>query len=110
MLNQLDRGTPRIHSWEDVRREVEWEDEALTRCTLIVFWVPRDLKTLPGFTTNVEFGMYLRSGKIIYGRPDNAPETRYLDYFYKKITGKEPENNLHDLLKNAVQMVKERIV
>ncbi len=38
--------------------QVEWEHAGLEGCTVVAFWVPRDLERLPGFTTNVEFGRY----------------------------------------------------
>jgi hypothetical protein len=82
--------------------QVEWEYECLELSDLIVFWVPRDLKKLPGFTTNVEFGRYIASGKVLYGRPYEAPKTRYLDRLYKKFTNKEPIDNLVDLLKGVL--------
>jgi len=82
--------------------QVEWEYECLEMSDLIIFWVPRNLETLPGFTTNVEFGRYVGSGKVLYGRPYEAPKTRYLDWLYKKLTGKEPIDNLVELLKGAI--------
>src|SRR5262245_28260250 len=42
--------------------QVLWEWACLEWADAIAFWVPRDLGTLPGFTTNVEFGLYCRSG------------------------------------------------
>ena len=83
--------------------QVEWEWEGLEGCSKIVFWVPRDLKTMPAFTTNVEFGSYVRSGRVIYGRPDNSPKNDYLDWLYGKVTGKEPFNNLTKLLSEAIK-------
>jgi hypothetical protein len=56
--------------------QVEWEYAGLEGCTVIAFWVPRDLQSLPGFTTNVEFGRYVGSGRCVYSRPDGAPHTR----------------------------------
>jgi hypothetical protein len=53
--------------------QVEWEYAGLESCTAVAFWVPRQLPTLPGFTTNVEFGRYVDSGRCVYGRPDGAP-------------------------------------
>lgn len=59
--------------------QVEWERRGREeRATCILFWVPRDLKTLPGFTTNVEFGLDARSGKVVLGAPPEAPKMRYL--------------------------------
>src|SRR4051794_5605378 len=74
----------------DYSAQVEWEFEGLERCTVIAFWIPRDLDTLPGFTTTVEFGRYVGSGRCVYGRPDGAPHTRYLDWLYTKVTGRLP--------------------
>ena len=33
--------------------QVWWEREALHNANSIVFWIPRDIKTMPAFTTNV---------------------------------------------------------
>jgi hypothetical protein len=59
--------------------QVYWEWRCLERADAIAFWVPRDLKTLPGFTTNVEFGLYCRSGKALLGYPPGAAKLHYLD-------------------------------
>jgi len=67
-------GFPEVYAEEQVR----WEWDCLERADRIAFWVPRDLKTLPGFTTNVEFGLYCRSGKVLLGYPAGAPKMRYL--------------------------------
>lgn len=64
--------------------QVEWEHRGLEIADTIVFWVPRDLIRLPGFTTNVEFGMWCRSGKVILGHPPGAPKMRYLDHLAVK--------------------------
>jgi hypothetical protein len=63
------------------------------------------LETLPGFTTNVEFGRYVGSGRCVYGRPEGAPHTRYLDWLYTKLTGKRPEKTLRETLRVAVAMM-----
>ena len=49
--------------------QVEWEYAGLENATIIVFWVPRVIETMPAFTTNVEFGRYVGSGRAVYGRP-----------------------------------------
>lgn len=41
-------------------------------------WVPRDLALLPGFTTNVEFGLFARFGGIVLGAPHTAAKMEYL--------------------------------
>lgn len=60
--------------------QVEWECIFRKIADIILFWVPRDIENgMPAFTTNIEFGEDLSSGKIVYGRPDNAEKCRYLD-------------------------------
>jgi len=82
--------------------QLGWELRALQDVEVIVFWVPRYMPKMPGLTTNVEFGMFLNSGKIIYGRPDDAEHCSYLDWHYKRMTGKNPHNDLHELMKEVV--------
>lgn len=83
--------------------QVAWEFEALENCQLICFWVPRNLEHLPGFTTNVEFGRYAASGRVLYGRPFDAPKTRYLDWMYSKLAGGRPFDQLPKMLKHAIE-------
>lgn len=59
--------------------QVKWELNHLNKAKVILFWIPRDLKNLPGFTTNVEFGMFLKSNKIVLGYPKTAEKMKYLD-------------------------------
>src|SRR5271154_4118598 len=63
---------------EEYPRQVEWENRRLHEATVILFWVPRDLVILPAFTTNVEFGEWMRTGKCVLGYPLDAPKMRYL--------------------------------
>lgn len=79
--------------------QVEWECNARNVSDTILFWVPRDIKNgMPAFTTNIEFGEDLHSGKIIYGRPDNAEKCRYLD---KRIV--EIKEKIHNSLNTLVE-------
>jgi hypothetical protein len=87
--------------------QVDWEYAGLEGCTVIAFWVPRDLQTLPGFTTNVEFGRYVGSGRCIYGRPAGAAHTRYLDWLYAKLTGREPEATLEATMRAAIEATRQ---
>ena len=101
---------PEYSSWKPKSSyidQAEWEREALTEATVILFWIPRDLKDMPAFTTNVEFGYWLHTGKIIYGRPDDSVKNKYLDWLYKLDYNKEPFNDLDKLLKEAIKMVDE---
>jgi 8-oxo-dGTP pyrophosphatase MutT (NUDIX family)/nucleoside 2-deoxyribosyltransferase len=68
----------------DHREQVEWEHRALNAADCILFWVPRNLKTLPGFTTNVEFGLYVHLGKSVLGYPPDAEKMKYLHLVAEK--------------------------
>ena len=90
---------------ENYEDQAMWERMALTEATVIVFWVPRHLPEMPAFTTNVEFGYWLHTGKVIYGRPDNAEKIKYLDWLYELDYGIKPINDLRELLARAVKKV-----
>jgi hypothetical protein len=65
----------------DYDDQVEWETSARAGATAILFWIPRDLKRLPGFTTNVEFGLDATTGRAVLGCPPDCPNperNRYL--------------------------------
>lgn len=64
------------HNYDD---QIGWEWDGLNQASTIVFWCPRDLVEMPAFTTNVEFGLYAATSKVVYGRPDEAPKMKYLD-------------------------------
>lgn len=64
----------------DYDAQIDWELTYLNKAKVIAFWIPRDLVNLPGFTTNIEFGMFLKSCKIILGYPKGASKMRYIHY------------------------------
>lgn len=68
-------------TWE---AQVDWEDACLNTSDVIAFWIPRDMRTLPGLTTNVEWGRWESSGKVVLGAPPDAPATRYLRHYAVK--------------------------
>lgn len=82
----------------DYMGQLEWELLNLKRTDLIVFWIPRELKTMPALTTNIELGRFCESGRIVVGRPDDAVKMAYPDYIYTQITGKPPLTTLRDTL------------
>lgn len=95
---------PERKDWEegyDYDTQVHWEWKALAAAGIIAFWVPRKLPDMPAFTTNVEFGMTVGNGRVVYGRPDWAEKKGYLDKVYKHYTGREPQSSLHNLLTEA---------
>ena len=101
---------PEYSTWkpkEDYVDQAEWEREALLNASVIAFWIPRELPDMPAFTTNVEFGYWLHSGKVLYGRPDNARKIKYLDWLYKVDTNLNPYNNIEDLLLSSIKKANE---
>lgn len=78
VLTPESRGGKRAEHYDD---QVEWETAARRRADAILYWIPRDLRTLPGFTTNVEFGLDVTSGRAVLGAPPTCPSperNRYL--------------------------------
>lgn len=67
--------------WHGIYDEqVRWEWDALGRAACVLFWIPRELSKMPGFTTNVEFGFLaaFRPEAIVLAAPEGAPKLRYL--------------------------------
>jgi hypothetical protein len=96
---------PEYSTWRsktDYVDQAQWERDALASASVIVFWIPRTLPGMPAFTTNVEFGYWIHSGKILYGRPDEAKKIKYLDWLYKTDTNKEPYDSLEQLLSDSI--------
>lgn len=93
------------HSYE---AQVEWEHKGLRMADTILFWVPRDLRLLPGFTTNIEFGMYYNDPmKCVLGYPEDAPKMKYLRYLAEDASYPVPvahtlERTVENAIKNAI--------
>lgn len=68
----------------DYDAQVAWEHAAMERSDRLLFWIPRDLAVLPGFTTNVEWGRFERSGRVVLGYPPAAAKMRYLDWHARR--------------------------
>ena len=75
---------PEGWTWE---KQCDWEHKYLDMSDIILFWVPRKLRVMPAFTTNVEFGLYANSGRVVFGAPSNwknFPKNRYLKFMADK--------------------------
>jgi hypothetical protein len=90
--------------------QVEWEKKGLTYASIILFWVPRNLNTMPAFTTNVEFGFYLavKPEEILYGRPPEAEKNKYLDWLYTSETKRTPIVTLEELVSTTMDTLIKR--
>jgi len=89
----------------DYKTQIAWEEEHLEKAACILFWVPRELNLLPAFTTNIEFGEWMKSGKVVLGFPETAPG---MDYMYSKALKYEvPVNNtLKETVEAAIDLVR----
>lgn len=97
----------------DYDKQILWEDKYLNLADCIVFWIPRDLSQdkngnfkLPAFTTNIEWGHWADSGKVVYGAPADADKNNYID-FYAEQYNIEKANNLTELIDNALDFIAE---
>lgn len=98
------------HSYDD---QVEWEEKYLNVADCIVFWVPRDLEPdskgypkMAAFTTNVEFGVWQSSGKIVFGAPAKATKNGYLKYYADKYNVPVADS-LIETLDDALEMLED---
>lgn len=87
--------------------QLSWERECYINSNVILFWVPRKFPSMLGLATNIEFGYWIKSKKCIYGRPNGAYRTQYLDWLYDLEYNKKPINSLEELLRQAVKMSEE---
>ena len=83
--------------------QIEWEEEGLNACDCIMFWIPRDMATMPGLTTNDEFGTWKYSGKVVLGAPAWAEKIRYQRYYADKL-GIPQSDTLRGTVSNAIEM------
>jgi hypothetical protein len=60
--------------------QLKWEWGGLGRAACVLFWIPRSLTDMPGYTTNVEFGtmMAFFPHRVVLGAPPGTPKMRYL--------------------------------
>lgn len=93
--------------------QIAWEEKYLNVADCIVFWVPRDIEPdskgypkMAAFTTNVEFGTWQTSGKIVFGAPPKATKNGYLKYYSEKYNVPMADT-LADTLNDAMDMLGE---
>jgi uncharacterized protein DUF664/nucleoside 2-deoxyribosyltransferase-like protein len=87
--------------------QIAWEDECLNASDVIAFWVPRDMARLPGLTTNVEWGRWESSGKVVLGAPTTAPSTRYLRHYARRY-GVTTADTLDATIVAALDLLRQR--
>lgn len=91
-----------------IEAQIKWEWSCLEVAGIIVFWIPRNMKTLPGMTTNVEFGIYttMKPEQVVLGYPESAEKMKYIDTLYRDRTSRRPNSTLEETLKEAVNRLR----
>jgi ADP-ribose pyrophosphatase YjhB (NUDIX family)/nucleoside 2-deoxyribosyltransferase len=99
-------------AWENgsfsYAEQVDWEEKALNRADVIVFWIPRDMDKMPGLTTNGEFGFWSARdpAKVVLGTPPTAEKVRYQEYNAQQI-GITTEHTLEATLVAACDKIRQ---
>ena len=72
-----------LHNYDN---QIEWEEKYLNMSDVIIFWIPRELLKMPGYTTNDEWGNWKMQDplKVVLGTPPDAPKVRYQRYYAEK--------------------------
>lgn len=84
--------------------QLRWEEQCLNMTDCILFWVPRDMNSLPGITTADEWGTWKDSGKAVLGAPPEAHNVRYQHTHADQL--KVPRaNSLKETIELALTMV-----
>ncbi len=106
-----DRGWKLRKNFDEIE-QIKWEQAALDAANVVVFWLCRDelLQTMPGFTTNIEFGRISRDAELtgksfVLGYPKGTRKMGYLQYSADK-AGAPVRHTLTDTLQSALRLLK----
>lgn len=103
---------PEARDWEkfnpEYDKQVAWEEKCLNISDCILFWIPRDLEKLPGFTTNDEWGFWKSSGKVVLGAPKDAPKVTYQKYYAEELNVPFA-TSLSKTIQNAIEQIGESV-
>lgn len=67
---------------EDWTAHIQWEQQAIQRSDIIVFWIPESLSSIPqNFLIGIEFGKYLPGRNIIVGCTQKTVANEIFKYF-----------------------------
>lgn len=88
--------TPRAFTDADWDRQTDWEWKLLDNATVIMFWVPRNDTTMPGLTTNLEFGTYIERcpERVVLGYPYEATHMQWMEKKFRLRNGGLIEHSL----------------
>lgn len=86
---------------DELRLQTDWEHEGMKRASAIIFWMDRS-NDHPGFTTNVEIGMWLGKKGVFAAMP---PECTKNANRYIRIKLEEAGQKVYDSLEDVIQAV-----
>jgi len=86
--------------------QIEWEEYCLNVADCILFWIPREMATMPSLTTNIEWGVWCNSEKVVLGAPPEAIHVDYQKYYAGKYQV-PTASTLEETLKLALTMIGE---
>ena len=79
-----------VESYKNYDDQMNWEQNALDKSDIILFYIPRDLSLdennklkMPAFTTNIEFGLYAKSGRCVVAIPEDKIKVSSNQYIQK---------------------------
>lgn len=79
-----------VESYKNYDAQMNWEQDALDKSDIILFYIPRDISLdennklkMPAFTTNIEFGLYAKSGKCVVAIPEDKIKVSSNQYIQK---------------------------
>lgn len=84
--------------------QVAWEEEAMRRSDVVLFWIPRTMNRLPGLVSNIKWGVWYDSGRAVLGAPPEAERMAYLLHF-AEVFGVPVERSLPEAAGAAVRAV-----
>src|SRR5579885_782782 len=67
----------KLHEDHNYSETVSWEQKHLAIADCILFWIPRS-EELKGLTSNIEYGKYYETGRVVLGYPEDAEAMKYL--------------------------------
>ena len=82
--------------------QIKWERKCLAIANIILFWIPRDLNSLPCLTTNIEFGEWFKSNKCVLGIPNTAERMDYIKFLWQEYYSSE---KLFDNLAEQIEYI-----
>lgn len=86
---------------DELKIQTDWENEGMKRASAIIFWLDRSA-THPGFTSNVEIGMWLGKKGVFVAMP---PECTSNANRYIRIKLEEAGQKVYDSLEDVIQAV-----